>query len=459
MAILQSLKSLFSGTRPEGHAYLDAAADLYTDDLNTQPQGGGRIPAKEIAQPSTFDIEGYRKLCAESTNEPVRRAVIYPTMMCNERCKFCYYLDMIDNPRKPVSDDLPLGGARHRDFDRVKLELEIYRRYYDLTHVDITGGEPTIFPKIVDLVAYAREIGIMPCIISNGQRPQAWEELIDNGLHDALLSIHGFEEEQDRITQKPGSWKRLMKTIGEFHRLDFTFRTNSVVGIWDYQYLPALAETIATEIRPRIHNFIVFNPHEGNQWGRDYDGERRTFEEQAGYSAIAPYVKQAIDVLCAHGIWPNVRYMPLCQMEGYEQHVCNFQQWQHDPHEWFYHQYTHKQLAELTAKAKAEGRFGTGIDAALSLIAARETQGNVYAKSCEDCSYRKICDGVYPQYESHFGLDELKAVQHPAGPITDPMHFRKPYVGYRIPKESWHGPSPEVVAKHAPSGRIWASDE
>lgn len=459
MRLLDSLKrSMGAGEFAEHAAYLSRTRELSTDGLKTQPQGGAKVSVRNISRARNFDLAGYRAAYRASTNEPVRRAVIYPTMMCNERCKFCYYLDMIENPKKAPSKELPLGGARHRDLENLKLELEVYRRYYDLTHVDITGGEPTIYPDIVEMIRYASQIGIEPCIISNAQRPQIWEKLIDNGLQDALLSIHGFQEEQDHITQKKGSWRRLMQTVEELKRLDFSHRTNCVVGIWNYLYLPDLAKTIADQIGPRIHNFIVFNPHEGNQWGCNYEGERRAFDEQAGYSAIAPYLKEALDILRENGIWSNVRYMPLCLMTGYEQHVCNFYQWQFDPYEWFYHQYSHREFAQMIEAAKARGFYGDGLDAALCSIGRKETKNNVYAESCKECSVYKICDGIYPQYETYFGLDEFKPVHHPEGPIEDPMYFRNRYIGYRIPKEAWAGRSAGVVADYGPHRGIWSAE-
>lgn len=439
--------------------YFKDAKDLYTENLNTIPQGGSQLPVKRMFEPRHFDFHGYKRAYKASANEPVRRAVIYPTMICNERCKFCYYLDMIDNPGIAPTKEIPLGGARHRDLDRLKTELAIYKHYYDFTHVDVTGGEPTIFPGLFELVQHAADIGLKPCIISNGQIPGCWEKLRDHGLHDVLLSIHGFQEDQDAITQKKGSWDQLLRTFKKLQKMDFSFRTNCVVGIWDYQYLPELAKFIAKEVRPRIHNFIVFNPHEGNQWGRDYEGTRRKFEEQAGYQTVAPNLKKAIDTLVNAGIWPNVRFMPMCLMEGYEQYICNFYQWQFDPHEWFYHQYSHKNLLKRVKLATEAGFYGGGIDAALAYVGKQiETNNNVYAKTCKECSYFKICDGIYPQYEQFFGLNEFKPVNHKDGMIEDPMHFRRNYAGYRIPKEDWKGPSQAVVNPiPKPHGCIWST--
>ena len=65
---------------------------------------------------------------------------------CNNRCVFCL-------------DGMPKKEDRsYMDFDLMKSELE---RWYIEGHrsVGFLGGEPTTYPKIVQSVAYAKQLG------------------------------------------------------------------------------------------------------------------------------------------------------------------------------------------------------------------------------------------------------------------------------------------------------------
>ncbi|MHB9106076.1 MAG: radical SAM protein [Armatimonadota bacterium] len=76
-------------------------------------------------------------------------------MRCNARCRFC----RIWKDHSPPSSDLPL-------------ELG-YRLIDDLTrlgarHIDFTGGEPTLYADLPQLLAHARQKGIVTSVTSNG---------------------------------------------------------------------------------------------------------------------------------------------------------------------------------------------------------------------------------------------------------------------------------------------------
>ncbi len=173
--------------------------------------------------------------------EVTKRGVTYPSFACNIKCAFCYY-------RK--SDN-----REHRPIEEMKAEMDRFRSEYGHDYVDITGGEPTVYKHITELVAYCRQIGLLPTIITNGQKPQIIPELIQNGLEDLLGSIHGYKEDCDAAMNKKGAFDTIVRTFESCRELDFTFRTNTTLLRYNYRNLPRLAEFL-TDIRPRIVNFI-----------------------------------------------------------------------------------------------------------------------------------------------------------------------------------------------------------
>jgi len=385
--------------------------------------------------------------------EMCKRGTVYPTMACNANCVFCYYKDLGIQFQKPL--------------DEVKKILWNLKNHYGMDYVDITGGEPTIYPYIKETVQYCNEINLKPTIITNAQKPEIFPELIEAGLEDLLISIHGVGKTYDKIVGKKGGFENVLRTIETLEDVGFTFRTNSTMINYNYESLPELAEFFK-DIRPRIANFIAFNPHEGTLWAR-----HKTPKFQVKYSEIAPYLKETIDILMENGIWVNVRYFPLCILKGYEKHISNLHQWEYDPYEWRY-ELSMSEIEKLSEEARNERAYGaTDEEKVFNFLSKKQVvglkkreilteicsypikrvmgkrsrrgnivqevyyyfdfirrsikghmNGNIWKDSCRDCVNFHICDGVYPQYARSFGLDEFEPVEGDVY-LRDPLFYRK----------------------------------
>ncbi len=307
------------------------------------------------------------------------------TPVCQLKCRFCYYAFMDGSQRQ------------HPDVEVLKRWAKLLKDVYKLEAVDLTGqGEPTTHPKIKELVDYCNEIGLKPAIITNGQIDRT-----DLNC-DWLVSIHDTGEHYEYLTQVNNSWQRMEKTLQSLKEKNISFRVNTVVSKYNLPRLKDIVD-ISHKYGARIQNFIIFNPHEGTDWAG-----KTNIEFQASYSEIEKPLKEAIDYAKSKGLWCNVRYIPLCMMKGYEQHVCNFHQWIFDPYEW-------------------EESSGNG----LPLFESEEEyidfiknkcRVNHFKEECKNCMNKNICDGIYPQYVKAFGDDEFKAKE--GEPVEHPMYYR-----------------------------------
>ena len=370
--------------------------------LNSIPEERKKASSIAISpEPKTISLNENINLC--------QRGVIYITFACNLKCEFCYYY-YINESQGDVD--------KSKNLNEIIKELDILKSEYNLKYIDITGGEPTTHKDIKEIIKYCKHIDLKPTIITNSQMPFIFPELINCGLDDALISIHGYGSDYDRCVGLDGAYKKLQKTIDAFKQSNFTFRTNTTLLKYNYENLPALADVLI-EMRPRITNFIAFNPHEGTAWAKIKD-----IPCQARYSDIAPYLKKSIDKLINSGIWANIRYFPLCILEGYEKHVCNFHQWQWDPYEWVYCIPPDKKRHVLI-KAKKESLFGNTDEDKIHLWIAKHEScgGNIFLDGCKKCKNYLICDGIYPQYYKRFGGNEFKPIK--GDTIIDPLFYRK----------------------------------
>jgi pyruvate-formate lyase-activating enzyme len=99
----------------------------------------------------------------------------------------------------------------HKTLEQVKEEVLMFKRWRNPDNVSIAGGEPLIYPHIVDLVAFIHEQGIKPVVLTNGV---ALEPKILKELKKAGLS--GFTIHVDSHQNRP-KWKG--KNEGELNEL------------------------------------------------------------------------------------------------------------------------------------------------------------------------------------------------------------------------------------------------
>ncbi len=104
------------------------------------------------------------------------------TRRCNQCCRFC------SNPEREVDLDVAAGRAQ---ID------ELADAGYD--GVILTGGEPTLSEHLPALLAHARDRGLPPRIVTNGQRlgrePDLLPRLLDAGLAHVHLSLYSHRPE------------------------------------------------------------------------------------------------------------------------------------------------------------------------------------------------------------------------------------------------------------------------
>ena len=108
-----------------------------------------------------------------------RKIIMNVTYRCNNRCTFC-----------AVGTRTQLDGSMDR-------QREILRHYYDqgVRLADFDGGEPTLYPNLVPLIGYARNLGYEQINVTTNGRMAVYENfaksLTHSGITTLLFSVHG----------------------------------------------------------------------------------------------------------------------------------------------------------------------------------------------------------------------------------------------------------------------------
>ncbi len=151
------------------------------------------------------------------------------TYACNLDCSFCY-------------NDLSLEGQR--------LSLAQYRELLEdlaslsALNLTLSGGEPLAHPQFYEIAQYARQLGFVVRLKSNGH---ALKESVARRIRDEVdpfiieVSLHGAKATtHDRQTRVPGSFERLVANIRTMKTLSLRVKANSVLTSWNEEEVEAM---------------------------------------------------------------------------------------------------------------------------------------------------------------------------------------------------------------------------
>ncbi|MBS3735311.1 MAG: radical SAM protein [Phycisphaerae bacterium] len=129
------------------------------------------------------------------------------TNRCNLRCPICF------------ANSGAVGYVAEPDYDQIVRQLEALRRLDPpATAVQFTGGEPTLHPDFLRIVATAREMGFSHIqIATNGIRfaeADFARRASEAGVHTLYLQFDGVGDEAHMPTRNcPGLWAKKLATL------------------------------------------------------------------------------------------------------------------------------------------------------------------------------------------------------------------------------------------------------
>lgn len=405
-----------------------------------------------------------------------KRGVLWLGQTCNLRCKFCYFVNRIDSVDHPEHPFMSL--------EKAKEICSILVKYFGNNAIDIQGGEPTIYKDIFELVAYCREIGLLPSLITNAltlSNKRICQKFKDAGVRDFLVSVHGLGDVYDEVVGDiPGASKKQLKGIDNCLEIGIPMRFNCVLSKSALPQLTDIAK-LAVQKKIRVVNFIAFNPFEDQ-----HRNGVRCADNVPRYGEIVKYLDNAMDILDSAGVECNVRYFPICMVaKKHRKSVYDFQQLPYDIHEWDFASWSwtgmklqRMKSGNLTPVKSLEyltyGR-SSAVNSALKIIKqpaerilahypllltkavqtyqamssfslrtlqpgkhknvnletlyrdhgrqrAQKDCSYAYGEKCNDCNVKEICDGFHNDYAQFYGTDEALPITDTLV-ITDPLYF------------------------------------
>lgn len=170
---------------------------------------------------------------------------------CNSKCTFC----MVE---RQIAE---LPTVTLEQFKTIVQGIIDFGKYENLI---LSGAEVTTFPQLDQYVAYAASTGWFKRIqIQTNARRLADRDLtrrlIDAGLNEFFISMHGLEEVHDHITEAPGGWRETMQGIanlGEYPHVNII--TNTVLTQQNFPTLLPLIQMICDLPVSELHMWNFF---------------------------------------------------------------------------------------------------------------------------------------------------------------------------------------------------------
>ncbi len=332
-------------------------------EIRLRPLSGDRLRRK-LSVIAGVEAQIERELTTEEVYRRTdgvrqRATTIRVQFRCNQACSFCF-----------VSTHLPAAPEN-------RVEAAITEAARDGGVVVLSGGEPTLHPRIVEFVALARASGASTIELQTNAvrlaQPGLAQRLADAGVDLAFVSLHGGKAEtSDAITRAPGTYAKTLLGIDALHRTAIDLRLNFVTCRSNFHELPDYVETVA-ERWPRASICVSFV-------GPSTDLVPHNEELIPRYSEVMPTVAAAIERGVALGIdvsgFESMCGIPLCLVPS--------------------------RLARFLDLATIPEGFDRG--------------EFVKAEACQGCALEERCFGLRRRYAALYGTDELRRIT--TGPAT-----------------------------------------
>ena len=264
---------------------------------------------------------------------------------CNNHCIFCMVEDEIR-----TSDDVEYADA----LGRIQAQAPG-------TRIEFFGGEPTIYPRFLELLRFAREHGFSCSIATHGRTFSSRSfttkvAALDPRQIYIRTSLYGDTAElHDYYTAIRRSYVQTVQGIGNIVEAGFRCQVNCVIMKGNVERLSQMTQLVHSWGVPRIKfsNLICVGSCES---------------EAVSLSTVRPHLVHAIELAENLGLTVTVEKTPVCVASG---------------------------RLDLMSTERDLGRWTRSFD----------DQGE-----CGRCLVRRWCEGLDPEYAERFGYRGLHAL-------------------------------------------------
>jgi radical SAM protein with 4Fe4S-binding SPASM domain len=172
------------------------------------------------------------------------------TYRCQNRCTFCYASSPDRGAEVPEMTPAEVQKVLDAIVDDARVPT-----------VSFTGGEPTLYPDLPELIAYAKSRRLRTNLITNGIRCGV-KSYVDNlaaaGLDSAQVSLEAAQAKiHDAVVGRPGAWSQTVRGIRNLKAVGVHVHTNTTINRLNRRHLPDLIDFLAEMEQPYLSMNMV----------------------------------------------------------------------------------------------------------------------------------------------------------------------------------------------------------
>jgi pyruvate-formate lyase-activating enzyme len=182
---------------------------------------------------STIEEQVERELVQPNRTRDFDESIIRVNFHCNQACSFCFV-----STHLPTVDDARLHAAIHAAAARGE-------------RIVLSGGEPTLHPRLLDLIRLAKQASPLTVQLQTNavllDDPALAFAIAEAGVAEAFVSLHGATAEvSDAITGAPGTFARTVVGLDNLARTPIYTILNFVIHRDNHRELPAYVRLAAS---------------------------------------------------------------------------------------------------------------------------------------------------------------------------------------------------------------------
>ena len=326
---------------------------------------------------------------SEKVPEQFRKLEIYPGYACTRNCRFCF---VSKEDKKKYSAHIPFK----------KMCETVYKAYLQGTRfLSVLGGEPTLYPKLPELLDFAKKLGYKSTsLFSNGFR-MAEEGYVEKLAMLNVDTVHlNFPSHKpdvfDYITQSEGGFQRACQALDNLVRAGITVVSVCVLTKQNCASLKDYAAYLSS--RGASVFMLHYTKLQGNMDYALEENRKNIMDIAVPMKAAASGIMEMTDYCVSKRIMPPfVEIMPPCLLGRYASRLIDFRQ-EHNID-------------------NSETIMQPGLD--MDDTWEWSYDGRIKLPGCRRCLWQNRCYGIEKNYAELFGISEFLPITEDPGNYYD----------------------------------------
>jgi len=291
---------------------------------------------------------------------------------CNANCYFCYYKSHLKDP--------------FLDIKEIKNQLVLAKKM-NFKQVEFSGGESTYHPQWFEMLKIAQKLKFKSSLVTNGLLLANFDFIKkskDLGLKEILFSVHGYQENHDKMIGVKRAFNKIIQAIKNAKRLNILVRANITVNLMNIKVIPKIVDYLL-DLGIYQFNFIeINNSHEAFKTAKK---QHKVIYES--FKSLEPTFEKIINYYKRDDCL-NIRYLPFCKIDKkFHKYMKNY------IHHWFDHfdwnpLFVHRNDFNYE---KIKAWNNRNILYFVKQLKCTRDYWYIKDNNCETCEFNGVCDG------------------------------------------------------------------